>query len=352
MPATLWISLTLAFTALVLAFFFHRQRVAQIALLLMLVAASRLEGDSGRVGAAALAFVPWLCIVVAVLPESRWLARSQLALILLIVSLVALAMRAPAHILIDVSRVFRDALPGQDPLVGAAWVVAAAGLLCVLRYILRAAISEMTAAVALTWLAGSILRWWHGAQADTLLSVAAISMLIGVLYGSYRMAFVDALTGLPNRRSLDESLDRLGSRYVLAMVDVDHFKSFNDTHGHAAGDIVLREVGALLRRHSNGRAFRYGGEEFCVVFEDVDSSSAAEGCERARDALEKARIRVRPAVTGSKKLSKPQDVSVTASFGLAARNAEQKRAKEVLASADKALYKAKSKGRNRVEVGK
>jgi diguanylate cyclase (GGDEF)-like protein len=237
-------------------------------------------------------------------------------------------------------------------LVGGAWIVAAAGAACLLRYVLRAAISEMTAALALLWLAAATLRWWHGAQADALLSMAAVSILLGVLYGSYRMAFVDALTGLPNRRSLDEALDRLGSRYVLAMVDVDHFKQFNDTHGHAAGDIVLREVGALLRRHSSGRAFRYGGEEFCVVFEDVDSSAAAEGCELARDALEKARIRVRPAVSGSRKLSKPQDVSVTASFGLAARSADQKRAKDVLATADKALYKAKSKGRNRVEIGK
>ncbi len=352
MPATSWISLTLAFAALVLAFFFHRQRLAQIAILLMLVSASRLEGDAGRSGGAAVAFVPWLCVLVAALPESRWLARSQLALILLIVSLVALATRAPAHILIDVSRVFRAALPGQDPLAGAAWIVALAMAVCLVRYVLRAAISEMTAAIALLLLAGSVLRWWHGAQVNTLLSLAAISILLGVLYGSYRMAFIDALTGLPNRRSLDESLERLGNRYALAMVDVDHFKQFNDTHGHAAGDIVLREVGALLRRHSGGHAFRYGGEEFCVVFEGADPPVAVDGCERARAALESARIRVRPAVSGSKKLSKPQDVSVTASFGVAARNPEQKRAKDVMATADKALYKAKSKGRNRVEIGK
>lgn len=350
MPASPWISLTLALTALVLAFFFHRQRLTQIATMLLLLAASRLEGDAGSSGAAALAFIPWVCVAISLVPESRWLARSQLLLILLVVSLVALVIRAPAHILIDVSRFFREALPGQDPLAGAAWVVVAAATICLLRFVLRAAISEMVAALALILLAGSCLRWWHGAQSDLVLAIAAIAIVVGVLYGSYRMAFVDALTGLPNRRSLDEALERLGSRYLLAMVDVDHFKGFNDTHGHAAGDIVLREVGALLRRHSRGRAFRYGGEEFCVVFEDVDAALAADGCERARAALESARIRVRPAVSGSKKLSRPQDVSVTASFGIAARSAEQKRAKEVLAAADKALYKAKGKGRNRVEI--
>lgn len=351
MPATPWISLTLAFAALALAFFFHRQRLAQISLLLLLLAAARLEGDAGQAGAAALAFIPWICVGVCTLPESRWLARSQLVLILLVVSLVALVMRAPAHILIDVARVFRVALPGQDPLAGAAWIIALALSICLFRFVLRAAISEMVAAIALLLLAASSLRWWHGAQSDLLLAAAAISVVLGVLYASYRMAFVDALTRLPNRRSLDESLDRLGSRYTLAMVDVDHFKQFNDTHGHAAGDIVLREVGVLLRRHSNGRAFRYGGEEFCVVFEDTDIAAAAQGCERARAALEQARIRVRPAVSGSRKLSKPQDVSVTASFGLSARRPEQKRAKDVLATADKALYKAKGRGRNRVEIG-
>ena len=352
MPATPWITLTLALAALVLAFFFHRQRLAQIAVLLAVVASARLEADLGRYAAAAIAFVPWLVLVVSAVPESRWLARPQLSLILIAAALLALVTRAPAHILIDVSRFFRDALPGHDPLSGAALITALAILVCLLRYVLRAALADLTAALALLALAAAWLRWWHAPQVDVLLAAAALIILVGVLYGSYRMAFVDALTGLPNRRSLDESLDRLGSRYVLAMVDVDHFKQFNDTHGHAAGDIVLREVGALLRRHSGGQSFRYGGEEFCVVFEDVDSAAAAAGCEQARAALEKARIRVRPAVSGSKKLSRPQDVSVTASFGVSARSSEQKRAKDVLATADKALYKAKGKGRNRVEVAR
>ena len=352
MPTAPWITLTIAAAALALAFFFHRQRLAQVSTLLLLMAMSRLEGDAGPSGAAALAFVPWLCMVVAVLPESRWLARSQLLLILVVTALVALVMRAPAHILIDVSRFFREALPGVDPLAGAAIVIAVAAVPCLLRFVLRAPIHEMVAAIALLLLAAASLRWWHRAEADVLMALAAACIVAGVLYGSYRMAFIDALTGLPNRRSLDESLERLGSRYMLAMVDVDHFKQFNDTHGHAAGDIVLREVGALLRRHSGGRAFRYGGEEFCVVFEDVEPAVAADGCERARAALEKARIRVRPEIAGTRKRSRPQDVAVTASFGLAPRSTEHKRAHEVLATADKALYKAKGKGRNRVETGK
>ena len=72
------------------------------------------------------------------------------------------------------------------------------------------------------------------------LALAGAGGLLTVLYASYRMAFVDALSGLPNRRALDETLARLTGDYALAMVDVDHFKSFNDTHGHDAGDTVLR----------------------------------------------------------------------------------------------------------------
>ncbi len=352
MPATPWISLPLALLAMVLAFFFHRQRLVQIAFLLGLLAIARMEADMGRYAAAAVAFLPWLSLLVAAVPEARWLARAQLSLILAVASLLALVAYAPAHILIDVTRLFRDALPGRDPLLGAAVITGVALSVCLLRYVIRAAIAEFAATVALLLLVAVWLRWWHASQADLLLSTAALTIVLGVLHGSYRMAFVDALTGLPNRRSLDESLDRLGNRYTLAMVDVDHFKQFNDTHGHAAGDIVLREVAALLRRHSGGQAFRYGGEEFCVVFESTDAERAGAGCERARQALEQARIRVRPAVSGSRKLSKPQDVSVTASFGVAARGTAQKRAADVLAAADKALYRAKGKGRNRVETGK
>lgn len=349
MPATHWPTFSLALAALVLALAFHRQRLAQIALLLALVLLARSDGAASRNAMAAIAFLPWLCLIVALLPESRWLALAQLAWLMGVAALTALVLRAPAHILIDVSRFFRDALPGVDPQAGAAWIIMLAVSACLLRYVLRAAISEMVAVVSLLLMAAALLRWWQGSQADGLLAAAAVCIMLGVLYGSYRMAFVDALSGLPNRRSLDEALERLGRRYTLAMVDVDHFKQFNDTYGHAAGDTVLRQVAAILRRHSGGRAFRYGGEEFCVVFESDDIELALSGCERARLALEQARIRVRAAVVGSKKLAKPKDVSVTASFGVAARSPSLKRPSDVLASADKALYRAKGKGRNRVE---
>src|SRR4029077_7824091 len=97
-------------------------------------------------------------------------------------------------------------------------------------------------------------------------AVAGEGTFVEIFIALYCCAFVDALTGLPNRRALDEALARLSGDYALAMVDVDHFKQFNDTHGHDAGDRVLRSVAQQLRATRGGQAFRYGGEEFCLLF--------------------------------------------------------------------------------------
>src|SRR5256886_17253000 len=81
------------------------------------------------------------------------------------------------------------------------------------------------------------------------------------------MAYQDSLTALPARRALNEALVRLGSQYTIGMVDVDHFKRINDSHGHDVGDQVLKMVAAKLAQvGGGGRAYRYGGEEFAVLF--------------------------------------------------------------------------------------
>ena len=100
------------------------------------------------------------------------------------------------------------------------------------------------------------------------MSAAALtSLCISLAHEGFHMAFRDELTGLPGRRALNEKLQRMGRIYTLAMADVDHFKVFNDTHGHDVGDQVLRMVAAQLRRVSGGgHAYRYGGEEFTLVF--------------------------------------------------------------------------------------
>src|SRR5262249_50884529 len=99
------------------------------------------------------------------------------------------------------------------------------------------------------------------------LGMGALVVALSLGEHAHAMAYVDALTGLPSRRALDEFLPQIHGRYAIAIVDVDHFKRFNDSYGHSAGDQVLRKVATQLSAvGGRGRVFRQGGEEFAVVF--------------------------------------------------------------------------------------
>ncbi|HKN88528.1 MAG TPA: GGDEF domain-containing protein [Nitrospiraceae bacterium] len=104
---------------------------------------------------------------------------------------------------------------------------------------------------------------------DSLLYFIVSGVILGValLQSSYAMAYHDELTGLAGRRAFNDTLLRLGSEYVIVMIDIDHFKRFNHTYGHEVGDQVLRMVASHITPVSGGgQGFRYGGEEFAVVF--------------------------------------------------------------------------------------
>jgi diguanylate cyclase (GGDEF)-like protein len=159
-------------------------------------------------------------------------------------------------------------------------------------------------------------------------------------------ATVDVLTGLRNRRWLDEAFarelaraDGAGRPLCLAMVDVDRFKKFNDAHGHQAGDEVLKGVGRVLRDTSrpNDLVARYGGEEFAVLFPDTPIDDAIAAADRLRRAI---------AATGFAHdgAALPK---VTASFGLAQRLPGEP-LEQLVSRADEALYRAKEQGRDRV----
>ncbi len=174
------------------------------------------------------------------------------------------------------------------------------------------------------------------------------------------MAYRDELTGLPGRRALNERLKMLGGTFTIAMLDVDHFKRFNDTYGHDVGDEVLKLVASRIRRVSGGgTAYRYGGEEFCVVFPRRTVEEAVEPLERVREEIATYTMSIRNrnlrpvrAKDGSRKRGATRlgsnQVSVTISAGLAARSAEHPDADAVIAAADKKLYQAKKAGRNRL----
>lgn len=157
----------------------------------------------------------------------------------------------------------------------------------------------------------------------------------------------DPLTGLYNRRFMEESLDRELERSVrresslgIMMLDLDHFKRFNDTFGHAAGDTLLREVGVFLRTHTRGEdiACRYGGEEFALILPDTSLDDCQRRAEQLLEGIRHLRVDHRQQSLGA----------ITVSLGLSVFPFHGKRIGELLRAADQALYQAKEEGRNRV----
>lgn len=208
---------------------------------------------------------------------------------------------------------------------------------------------------------------WHAEAHIYSMYMAAGGALIvvAVLQESHRMAFRDGLTGLPNRRALEDQLRALAPPYVIAMVDVDHFKKFNDTHGHDIGDQVLRLVASRLEEAGGGgRAFRYGGEEFTVLFRNLHLAETMPHLEHLRASVEaykmtirgkdrpknrKEGARRRGAVAEARDFERTdQLLSVTVSIGGAEPGKRLKTPHEVVKGADEALYRAKERGRNRV----
>ncbi len=331
-----------------LALGFHRLRAAQTFLLLAALAGATVA-DEPRWLEAAQRWLPLFIVAIALLPESRWLARRNLLLWLAIAVALALGLAAPEHIHRSIAWALSAAVGFARPAPGAALLLAVAALVSLGRYVRHGQPGDIALSLVLLV---AVVAAGRGAVAGPAWGITALAAILSVLYVSYRMAFVDGLTGLPNRRALDETLARLSGSYALAMVDVDHFKNFNDTHGHDAGDIVLRQVGRVLHRHARGRAFRYGGEEFCVVFEGDDDERTEASLEAARTALESLRIFIpksgRRIPNKSRRRDRPEFVGVTMSIGHASRSAERRHPQEVLKAADGALYRAKDAGRNRV----
>ena len=163
-----------------------------------------------------------------------------------------------------------------------------------------------------------------------------------------RQALVDGLTGIANRRQCEEALtaeiaraERLGSTLTLVLADLDDFKAVNDDHGHAVGDDVLRTFAGVLRAtvRDSDLAGRWGGEEFLLLLPGADAVGAGQLANRVREAFAE-----RPSIGPGGDI-----VNVTCSFGVAQYRPGDGQ-QEVFASADRALYRAKAAGKNRVEI--
>ena len=194
--------------------------------------------------------------------------------------------------------------------------------------------------------------------------VAAFTIICAILLHAifrayWHRVYVDELTDIPNRRALDERLSSLSGEYAIAMMDIDHFKAFNDNYGHDEGDNVLRLVGSVLNQELGDKVYRYGGEEFCAVFMGVSAEDAFMYANKVRRKLEEREFYIRkpnskrePTSSFDRRRAQKtgKKVLITISIGLANPSKKAKTAEEVIKLSDQALYEAKRKGRNCVIV--
>ncbi len=206
-----------------------------------------------------------------------------------------------------------------------------------------------------------LIKFYQPFISTVLFSTAAMALMIEVVRTSHQMAYRDDLTGLRGRRAFNEHLQGLGKLYTIAMLDVDHFKRFNDSYGHDVGDNVLQMVATHIGRvGSGGIAYRYGGEEFSIIFPNRRVEDCIDSLERLRENIANYELKLRD------KKNRPQQdeegkalrggagerisVSVTISIGTAQSGADVNSPQEVVKTADNALYAAKKQGRNCIET--
>ena len=189
-------------------------------------------------------------------------------------------------------------------------------------------------------------------------SAAGLILIITSIETSFFMAYMDELTDLPGRRSLNETLVNLGRKYAIAMIDIDRFKKFNDKYGHRTGDQVLKMIASRLKDITGGaKVFRYGGEEFTAIFPGKDVKEAAAHLEAYRKTIEsipfyirgKGRRKGMVEDRGKTNARGVEKVKVTVSIGVAGPGKRLTSPEKVLRAADNVLYKAKKAGRNRVK---
>lgn len=356
-------------TALLLGWSFHRSRVVFALAILALSdrALIVLAGGEGEEAVRALVFqcvallLPFNLLLLSLIGERGILTFAgllRLAVVLLQVALVGAAVRyhwsVPPQLL---------ALPWETvawasstPVPHLALTAFGFSLIAlIIRYLREPSPIE---AGLLGMLVAAFLALHVDApgQATTIyFATGSLILAVAVVVTSHSLAFRDGLTRLPSRRALEETLPTLGGRYAIAMVDIDHFKRVNDAYGHSVGDQVLRMIASRMSQVAGGgRSFRYGGEEFAIIFRGSSMEEALPRLERLCEAIENTSFVVRGPMRPKRKPKKgeprpapgTQQLSVTISVGVAQRSDEAPDPYQVLMAADRALYRAKHAGRN------
>ena len=350
---------------LALSAFFRRSRLFFALLALGLAQSTfawimpHLSPDSARITADAIAvLLPLNLLVLAFLRERGIISpagRRRLAIMALqVMSVAILSMPALAHVAAQLNRTFMPTFfsrwSGLSQPALLTFILAIAVIMVLLVQQYKAVESSLLWSMVAAFIA---LREARASHLDGVYFAAGgLALIVAIIETSYAMAYLDELTQLPSRRALNEALLKLGENYSIAMLDVDHFKKFNDSYGHESGDQALRLVASRLSHITGGgKAYRYGGEEFAIVFPNKTSEEVFVYLDRMRRVIEQSvftvrgKDRRRKGKSGVGRGSKKQ-TNVTVSIGLAGTNGDRLAPADVLRMADQALYKAKAKGRN------
>ena len=346
---------------LLLALRFKRGRVVvMVALLALAERLMHVLAGTGGAGPVVLDVVavllPINLVAIGWLPE-RGVARiTGWTLAVLLVEALAIALLATPELRPLAARLARPLVLGRSGVLSVP--APAAGAFVVALFASVARVAHFRSAIesgALWALVASFLAvaMRSTSGASLALATGGLVLVVSIIETSHAIAYGDELTGLPARRALNEALRRLSGHYAIAMVDIDHFKKFNDTYGHDIGDQLLRMVGARLATvNGGGRAFRYGGEEFAVLFPGSSVDDVLPHLETLRASVEasgfmlRGRDRPRRKGTAPRPSSHARRVSVTISIGAAETDRGRSSAQTVLDAADQALYRAKHGGRN------
>jgi len=313
-------------------------------------------------------FVPLNLVVFGLLPERAVLSATGLRRLGVVAAqavVVAVLLHAPLRAFADrVAVVFAE--PGRSgalTMPPVALVLVGIDVLLLLLWIAaeRAPAGGgiigaiMSCAVCCLWVQDDVL-------VPVFMVAGGVALAAGTIQRSFDLAYRDELTGLPSRRALNIQLASPGRQFVLALLDIDHFKRVNDTYGHDVGDHVLRFVASRLQTSGGGgKAYRYGGEEFVLFFRRQELRGVLPHLEDVREMVGGYELRVRGQDRPSKRGKGQQRrgkarggeyVSVTVSIGVAGRVDGALTADDVLAEADKALYRAKKTGRDKVCFGR
>jgi GGDEF domain-containing protein len=333
-------------------------------------------GGPGRMALAAVGLLLPLNFVLLSLRKERGFSFSSVAppsLFLFVQSVIVGVLCRPESS--AAVRALHHPLPAPLPFA-TLLAFAAAAVLLLTRFLLFHKPVES----GLLWaLAASFLALYFGGVGripTAYFAVAAFLLAGAIVETSYMLAYHDELTTLPSRRAFHDALLRLQPPYSIAMVDIDHFKRCNDTYGHDTGDQVLRLVASRLARVSGGgQAYRCGGEEFAILFPGKTTAEVLEHLEKLRADIEASTLRLRGpdrrqeargpdrrnqrargraqtghAIRQLARATPSAELSVTASIGVATSKQENQSVEDVIQAADKALYRAKAAGRNRIET--